>query len=124
MEVGTIPPPPDFQHQFLERRLKPMSSDHIYSTTISTKSSTIFSMKSRLITTAAKDDRLQHAALKMLTLLVFEYYNTKTGQCNPGDHLLMKSLQVHERTIDRVRTQLKELGYVSLGQSNNTYIIN
>jgi hypothetical protein len=97
-----------------------MSSDYIYSTTTSTKSSTIFSMKSHLITTAAKDQRLkQFAAFKMLTLLVFEFYNTKTTKCNPSDHLLMKKLRLCERTVRNCRTRLIELGYISVGTNNN-----
>jgi hypothetical protein len=96
---------------------------NIYTTTTTNNNkATIFSMKSNLITTAAKDDRLkQHAALKMLTVLVFEYYNTKTGKCNPGDHLLMKQLKVSDRTIERSRAHLINLGYMSLtsdGQYN------
>src|SRR5437764_1089903 len=57
---------------------------------------------------------------KLLLVLLVDYRNRDTGQCNPGIDTLAEELAVSARTIDRSITELSRVGLICITRRQRT----
>ncbi len=74
--------------------------------------------KIRIATALCADARLSHAQFRVAAALLFDFHNTKTGECFPSYPQLAAASRTSETTAKRTTEKLKAMGVVDFERTS------